>query len=268
MGNFKQIKIAVLLIVVLLAVSGCNSKANSMEDIKERGKLIVGTSADFPPYEFYEDGEYTGFDMELIKEIAKRMDLEVEIQDMSFDTLIATLKQGKVDVLLASMSASPERREQADFSEIYYKSLHGFVTKEGSDVHFNNAEDLKNYKVGIQTGTAHEKWVVDNLVNKDLMPEENLLRYEKAEVGMLDVANGSIDVYVVDLPVAKANVAKNKKLKIAYEYDINPVHGGIRIAVKKGQNELLNELDKYILELQEEGFIEELEEKWLSGEIE
>lgn len=252
----------VLALALLAGVAGCG-KENDLSVIKERGTLVVGTSADYPPMEYVVDGEFEGFDMDLIREVGERMGVKVEIQDMAFDTLIAALKQGKVDVLIAAMSATPERLEQADFSDVYHRSMHGFLVKTGSGVQLDDGPDVAAYKTGVQTGTSHEKWIM-GLVEEGLMEENNIYRYEKADIAILDVAAGRLDIFIADLPVAKAFDKKMDDVEIALEYNVNPTHGGNRIAVRKGSTELAEELNRILHELDEEGFLEQLAEEHLS----
>lgn len=227
----------------------------------------MGTSADYPPFEFVnEDGEFDGLDMELIKEIARRMDLEVEIRDMGFDTLIAAVQQGRVDCLIASMSATPERREQVDYTDVYHSSGHGFLMKVGSGVQLMAPEDMANYKVGVQTGTTHEKWIMDNLTDAGKMPEDNVFRYEKADQGILDVAAGRIDLFIADGPVAHDYAKEMADIEVGFEYDLNPEFGGARILVAKGEHALRDALNEVLSELRDEGFLDYLQQKWIYGD--
>lgn len=265
MGHVNKAVLRALLVVLvfalLVSVAGC--KKTDLGVIKQRGKMIVGTSADYPPMEYVVDGKFEGFDMDLIREIGKRMGVQVEIQDMAFDTLIAALKQGKVDVVIAAMSASEERRAQADFSDVYHESIHGFIIKAGSAVELSTGEDTGAYKTGVQTGTTHEAYVMD-LVAAGKMEEKNIYRYEKADIAVLDVAAGRIDVYIADLPVAKSFIKTIEGLEIGLEFNVTPEEGGERIAVRKDSKELLDEVNKHLRAMIQEGFIETLEEKHLS----
>lgn len=252
-------------LLLMLIMTGCSNERD-LEAIKKQGTLIVGTSADYPPHEFVEDGEYKGFEIDIIKEVGNRMGLEIEIQDMSFDTLIASLKQGKIDCVIASMSATPERRQEVDFTEPYFKATHTFVTKVGSTVRLTEPEDIKDYHLGFQTGTTHEKWVITNLIETGIMPENQIYRYDKADLGILDVSNGRIDAYLIEAPIAKRYLRSYSDLQGAFEFDANPVYGGARIAVQKGQSELLNTINDTILQMMDEGYIDEKIEEWFVGD--
>lgn len=261
---FKMLMVTLLITASAFAFLGCgNTDENAWERVQKDKVLVVGTSADYPPYEFKEDGQFKGFEVELMEEIGSRLGVEIKWNDMSFDTLIASLKQGKIDVVVASMSASPERREEAGWSEVYYRGVHTFITKVGSDVKLNDIEDIVNYTVGVQTGSSHEEWLVDNMVKTGKMDDAQLLRYENANLGILDVANGKVDAFFTETASAPKYLETSDNLQTMLEFDANPVYGGSRMAVQKNQSELLEQINNVILQLQEEGFIDELVQKWL-----
>jgi len=253
----------VLLVVAALVTSACSGGSEVYKEIKERGTLIVGTSADYAPWEYVDEaGDFAGYDIELIREIGERMDLEVEIQDMGFDTLISALKQGKIDVVIAAMSITEKRLEQVDFTDGYYDGAHGFIVKSGSGISLSKPEELADYTVGVQTGTTHEEWIITNLVDEGEMSEDQISRYEKADQGALDVKNGRIDVFIADLPAAKGFVESMSDLEIALEYDLTPGEPQA-IAVPKGADDLCTEINKVLEELKGEGFLDGLQEKHL-----
>jgi len=116
--------------------------------------------------------------------------------------------------------------------------------------------------VGVQTGTTHEEWIITNLVDTGEMTEDQISRYEKADQGALDVKSGRIDVFIADLPAAKGFVDKMSDLTIALEYDLTPGDPQA-IAVPKGAEDLCEEINKMLKTLEDEGFLQQLEEKYL-----
>jgi polar amino acid transport system substrate-binding protein len=186
-----------------------------LEAIKERGKMIVGTSADYPPYESVDDaGNFVGFDMDMIREIGKRMGVEVEIKDMAFDGLIAAVQEGKIDAIIAAMQATPERLEQVDFSEPYHFQTDAFLVGGDSDIVIEKPTDAGGHSIGVQTGTTHERWVQENLIKPGLITEDQLFRYERVDQGALDVAAGRLDILLINGDPAK-ELADKQGLKIA-----------------------------------------------------
>ncbi|MBR5866998.1 MAG: transporter substrate-binding domain-containing protein, partial [Spirochaetaceae bacterium] len=127
-------KIIALLVVLALAlpvIAAGQTDVSAMEKIKANGKIILGTSADYPPYEFHAliDGKDTivGFDISIAEEIAKDLGVQLEIKDMNFDGLLAALVSGNVDFVISGMTPTEERKQNVDFSDIYYEAVHGAV---------------------------------------------------------------------------------------------------------------------------------------------
>jgi len=131
----RALAFVLVLFMAAFMVTAWGSQSEVYKEIRDRGTLIVGTSADYAPWEYVdENGEFAGYDIELIREIGARMDLEVEIQDMGFDTLISAVKQGKIDVVIAAMSITEKRKEQVDFTDGYYDGAHGFIVAADSGI--------------------------------------------------------------------------------------------------------------------------------------
>jgi len=229
--------------------------------IQERGKLIVGTSADYMPFEGVdEDGNFIGFDMDLIREIGSRLGLEVEIVDMAFDVLIAGVQEKKIDAAVAAIQYTPERDEAVDFSVPYNFIFDSFLVAAGSDIEINEAADIAPYMVGVQTGTTHEAWALKNLVEPGLMSEDQIFRYERVEQGALDLEAGRIDVLFINADPAR-ELAEQMGVQVALTTR-ETVQGGQSIAIPEGEIGFKAELDRVILGMQEEGFINDLLAQW------
>jgi polar amino acid transport system substrate-binding protein len=255
-------KVAILLLVVALLLSACGQKApqNKLDEIKAKGKIIVGTSADYAPFEYKDANDnFVGFDMDLIREIGKRMGVQVEIQDMAFDTLLAAVEQGKVDVVIASMAPTEERLQKVDFSETYHYQKNSFLVAPDSTITLSSPDDAAKYKIGVQTGTTLDNWVTDNLVNTGKMPADNVSRYERADQSILDLQAGRIDLVLTDAGPAK-EYEKQGQAKIALTAKLFDT--GENIALKKGETALKAELDKIITQLINEGFIDKLAKQY------
>jgi polar amino acid transport system substrate-binding protein len=235
--------------------------AGYLDEIKARGTLIVGTSADYPPYESVDEaGAFIGLDMDLIREIGARMGLQVEIKDMAFDALVAAVQEKKVDAVIAAMQYSPERDEKVDFSIPYHFQKDAFVVAGDSAIEMTSPLDAAGHSIGVQTGTLEEQWVIDNLVTPGLMPEDQLFRYERVDQGALDVSAGRVDILFINADPAK-ELADKVGLKLALVTS-ETVVGGQSIAVPDGEIGFKAELDKIITDLQNEGVIESLQQTW------
>ncbi|MEJ5247903.1 MAG: ABC transporter substrate-binding protein [Caldilinea sp.] len=269
----KHIVMSMLLIAALLALSACTAVqpaaqqpgaapaegSGKLAQIKAAGKIVVGTSADYPPYESIDaDGNFVGFDMDLIRAIGERMGVEVEIQDMPFDSLIAALQEGKLDAVIAAMQATAEREEKVDFTIPYRMTKDAFAAAQNSTLVMEKPEDAAGHSIGVQTGTVQERWVQENLVATGLTPADKVFSYERADQAALDVANGRIELLLMDAEPAM-ELAKQTGLKILLITE-STAEGGKSIAIPKGASDLKAELDRIIQEMLEDGTIQRIQE--------
>ena len=250
--------IAVLLLMVG-ALAGCAQQetASVLDKIQEEGVVVVGTSADYPPYEYVdESGAYTGFDIELMTEIADRMGVDLQWTDMPFDSLIAAVQEGKIDMSISCFNYSEERDEKVDFSDAYYTSEDAFLVSEDFAGTITNPEDVANFKIGVQSGTVQDDWVTTELIDAGLMEGSDLSRYERVDQAALDLQAGRIDVLVADSVPAQSLMSQFGGFKIVYEDMLYT--GPINIVLPEGDTVLQEEINAIIKDLQDEGFIDEL----------
>jgi polar amino acid transport system substrate-binding protein len=218
--------------------------------------VIVGTSADFPPFEYIENGQFVGFDMDLMREIAKIAGFELKFGDMSFDSLIPALRVGQIDVAAAAMTITEERKKVVDFSMPYWTADQSIIVKADSDLTITVL--FGKYRIGVQTGTTGDLWCTENLVEKGLLPERNLKRYDTFILALSDLLNGNIDAIVLDSPVAN-RFAATKPVKVVGIIVTGEQYG---IAVRKGNKELLDKINQALKTLIETGKINELIDKY------
>lgn len=264
-GLLKKVISVAAAAVMAISIVGCGNSATkdagsdtasgtSLESIKSKGKLVVGTSADFPPYEFHKeiDGkdEIVGFDIDIAKEVAKDLGVELEIKDMDFDGLLVALQAGKVDMVFAGMSPTEERKQNADFSDIYYQGNHTFIMRSGEEAGKKSMEDLKGLKIGVQKGAIQEEMA------KKAYDESNIKSLAKVTDLVLDLKNNKVDAILVETPVAKFYVEKNEGLSLA-DFTVEDETGGSAIALKKDSAELTAEVNKTIKKLQDENKIDD-----------
>ncbi len=215
-------------LLLAVAASGCISTGT-----KEK-VLVVGTSADFPPFEYKNasNGQITGFDISLIKLIAKKMGYDkVEVKDMDFDSLIPALQTGKVDVVIAGMTITQEREKVVDFSIPYWEADQAVLVRKGSGIKVSSVDDLKGKKIGVEKGTTGAIYVKKHLGNSSTIKEYPT--YVAATEALL---NGQVDAVVLDSPVAKM-FSKKYSVEIVYTIKTGEHYG---IAVKKGNKKLLD----------------------------
>ncbi|WP_036222553.1 basic amino acid ABC transporter substrate-binding protein [Mesoaciditoga lauensis] len=217
---------------------------------------IVGTSADFPPFEYVQNGKYVGFDMELINAIANVEGFKVQIRDMSFDSLIPALKAGVIDIAIAGMTITNERQKIVDFSDPYWYANQDVIVKKDSN--FNVTVLCGNHTIGVQTGTTGDLWVSDNLVKAGYLNKNNVKRYQSFIYSLQALLNGSVDANVLDSPVAE-RFAEMKPVKIVATLVTGESYG---IAVRKGNSELLAKINDGLKKVKSSGEMTKLIDKY------
>lgn len=224
---------------------------------KAKGKIVLGTSADYPPYEFHKsiDGKDTivGFDIDIANAVAKDLGVTLEIKDMKFDGLLAALDTGNIDFVVAGMSPTEDRKKNVDFSKIYYTAQQGVVVRAEDKDKFKTMEDLKGLKIGVQKGAIQEK------IAQEQIPNAQLKALGKISDIVAELKTKRVDAIVVELPVASNYVNKNKDLAVSAATPKDDT-GGSAIAFKKGTDakvlEQVNKtLDKLIADKKIDEFV-------------
>lgn len=223
-----------ILILITLLMCGCSHNEN---------KLIMATEASFAPYEYYSDGEIKGVDVDIMKEVAEKLNKELKIKDVAFDSIIAEVKTGKSDVGAAGISYTEERAKQVDFSIPYIESNQVIVVKKRSNI--KGPEDLDNIKVAVQLGTVADSTLSDEY------PTVTLVREKKFMAAIQDLKDNKVSAVVMDeLPATRLI---DNSLKILEEPVVTDSYS---VIVDKGNTELLNTINEVIEELKEEGKID------------
>lgn len=272
----KRLIFIVMAVIFAVTLVGCKpvsqapeqteapaAEETHLDKIKEAGKIVVGTSADYAPFEYVDEtGTMMGFDVELMTEIAKRMGVTLEWSDMPFDSLIAAVQGGKIDASIASFNYDEERDKSVDFTEAYYTSEDAYVVLDSFKDEIAKPEDIAKYKIGAQSGTTQDGWITDNLVGAGLLDEANYSRYERVDQAALDLQAGRIEVLMAEYLPAQAIVSKYGGMKIIYHGILST--GPLNIVVPEGDAALAGEMNRIIKELKDEGFIDTLAVKYFS----
>ncbi|WP_286976205.1 basic amino acid ABC transporter substrate-binding protein [Acetomicrobium sp. UBA5826] len=216
---------------------------------------VVGTSADFPPFEYIKDGQIVGFDIDLIKAIAESQGIEVEFQDISFDSLIPGLNAGTIDIVASGMTITEERARVVDFTEPYYSANQAVLVKEGGGKTVTVL--FGDHKLAVQTGTTGDLWVEENLEKTGIL-KGKVTRFDTFVLAIQDLLNGNVDGVVLDTPVALRYAAENPVVMVA-EIITGEEYG---FAVAKGNKELLEKLNKGLEEVKTSGKMDELLKKY------
>ncbi len=216
---------------------------------------VVGTSADFPPFEYMEDGEFVGFDMDLMRAIAEEMDFEIEFRDISFDSLIPGLRTGTIDIVIAAMTITEERARAVDFSDPYYVANQSIIVREDSG--FNLTVLFGDNRIGAQTGTTGDLWVTEELYDEGILTGR-VVRYETFDLAIEDLVNENVEALVLDRPVAERFV-EARPLVLVGEIITHEEYG---IAVDRGNEELLAKINEGLEKVVDSGRMGELIDKY------
>ena len=214
---------------------------------KNENQLVLVTEAGFAPYEYYEDGEIVGVDIDIAKEIAKELGKELVIKDVSFDFVINEVKSGKADFAAAGISITPERAKEVDFTMEYTTSNQVVVVKKDSSI--KDFDDIKNKKIAVQLGTVADLYVEENY------KKATVVSHKKYLSAVEDVKTGKADCIIMDELPAKAIVAENDNLKILDGVLFQDKYGMI---VKKGNDELKDQINKVLERMVNDGTINDL----------
>ncbi|MGQ5709998.1 ABC transporter substrate-binding protein/permease [Lactobacillus sp. PSON] len=224
-----------------------------LQKIKKSKKLVVGTSADYPPLEFTtsDNGKtkYVGVDIELARDIAKDLGVKLVVKNMSFDSLLVALETGKVDMVISAMTPTVERKQSIDFSKIYYRpSGEYFLINKRDQNKYKKIKDFNGKTVGAQTGSIQY-----NLIEKQ-MKKSKVKGLGKINNLVLALQSNKVAGVVMEEMTAKAYAHNNKNV-IAVRSDLREQQAGNAIAIAKGQTGLVKAVNKTIDRVQKENLI-------------
>ena len=218
-----------------------------------KDKIFVGTNAEFPPFEYLEKGEVTGFDIELVNEIGKVMDADVKVLDMSFDGLLPALQMKKVDLVIAGMTATEERKKTVSFTQPYYTASQVIIVKEGNNS-IKSFDDLKGKKVAVMLG-----FTGDTIVSE--IEGVNVERFNAAYAGIMALQADKVEAVVLDSEPAKNYVKQNPGLVLA---EADAEQEEYAIALRKNDKALLEKVEKALAEIKANGTYDALIKKYFN----
>lgn len=212
--------------------------------------LYVGTNAEFAPFEYLEKGKITGFDIELMNALAKEMKMDIKIENMAFDGLLPALQMKKVDVVIAGMTETPERKKAVNFTKPYFKAKQVIITKKGKDI--KDFQELSGKKVGVMLGFTGDAVVSD-------IKGAKVQRFDATYSAVMALENGKVDAVVADSEPAKKYIASYKDLSIA---SAKAEEEDYAIAVRKNDKVLLENLNKAMEKVKANGTYDALLKKY------
>ncbi len=262
----KKILAAVLALgMCSIALTGCSNGADSqsVDKIKEAGSITMYTNAAFAPFEYVDGQDVKGVDVEIGLEIAKKLGVELKVEDVKFDSIVPGVQSGKAAFGAAGITITDERKDSVDFSIEYYTSIQYIICKDGEN--FSSMADLAGKKVGVQLGTTGDFLIADavdgteddsgNHVNGALEGTgAEYKEYANALEASQDLINGKIDAVIIDKLPAESIVKNNTGLKCVKITDAEPESYGICVA--KGNESLLKVINEVLQTLIDEGKID------------
>ena len=267
MKNLKKLLAVVCALALMLTFVGCGSNGMTVED----GKLIMATNAAFPPYEFVENGEYAGIDVEIAGLIAEELGLELEIADIDFGAIVDGVQSGKYDMGVAGMTVTEDRLKSVNFTTSYAKGIQSVIVK--ADSGYTSYEDFytgfnadgnpagvkEGIKIGVQQDTTGDIYASSTAAEWGF-EDANVTRYKTGNEAVMALSEGKVTAVIIDNEPAKAFVAANEGLKIL---EGSYTDEDYAIAIAKDNEELLEKVNAALEKLIKDGKVKEIVDKYI-----
>ena len=265
MKKLTKITVALLAGIMLLGFAACGS-SNSKDKEGEKKTLTMATNAAFPPYEYYEGDKIVGIDAEVAKAIADKLGYELKIEDMDFNSIITAVQTGKVDMGVAGMTVTEDRKKNVNFTDSYATGIQSIIVKEDSSI--TSVDDLgklleegKKFLIGVQQSTTGDIYCSDTPDNGGY-GEDHVTKFTTGANAVQALVTGKVDCVIIDNEPAKKFVEANKGLKILdTEYAVEDY----AIAISKDNNELLKKVNDALKELIADGTVKNIVGKYIKA---
>jgi polar amino acid transport system substrate-binding protein len=222
----------------------------------EEGMLTVGSDIPFPPFEFREGGQLTGFDVELVEEIASRLNLQTDWRDTAFDTIFTQLAAGRYDLVASATTITPEREEQVNFTSPYYRAQQSLTVNSEQTPDIQSVDDLgEGHTVAVQTGTTGEAWARDNLAPNGV----EVRSFPDAPDTYTALEAGDVTGVIFDEPASVAEAEKRPALELVEVIDTDEDYG---FGVDPQNEELLAAVDAALQAMIDDGTYQQIYDKW------
>lgn len=254
-------------------VSNQSNVSDQSGSTVKKEKLRVATNAEFLPWEgLSEDGDYIGFDMDLIRLIGEKIGMEVEISNMDFNGVVGSIPSGTCDVGIAGLTITPDREKNVAFSESYHETAQILIVRQNDNIFTGTTkeeldEQLKNKTVGVCEGFTGEQYAngADDLGYPGIEGAD-IKVYKNISLAIADLKNNVVDVVIMDDTVAKNAASTDENKNDVRVIDVPLTVEKYAIALKKGNTELKEKIDKALQEIKDSGKLDELKETWKIGE--
>ncbi|MEN3183857.1 MAG: basic amino acid ABC transporter substrate-binding protein [Atribacterota bacterium] len=249
-------KVVLFMVLVILGFTGF-AYASTLEAIKARGKIYIGTDATYPPMEFRdENGEIVGFDIDLGRAIAEELGVEAVFIDTAWDGIFPALDAGKFDIIISSTSITEERLKSKEMSDPYYVTSQAIAVRKDNDT-IKGPEDLKGKIVAVQIGTTGDLAVSE-------MEGVTVKRFDTIDKAYMEVLNGRADAVVNDLSEVAYRMKMLPDMKIVATFREGEEKYGV--TMRKGDLDLLAAINEALRKIKESGKYDEIYKKWF-GEL-
>jgi len=241
------------LAIVTFGASGFSAHADTLEKIRKAGVVVIGNGGAFPPFEYVENGQLVGYDIDLGNELAKRMGVKPQWVKIDFRGLIPALTSGRVDMLLTAMAYTEDRAARIAFSDPYFMT--GVAAAYAPNIVLEKPEDLIGKRIGVQIGTSGEQFVRELIGDK----VGSLRTYDEFLLAIRDLEAGRVDVVVNTGPTIAFNVKQRGiNVKVTDNFDSRI----IGMNTRKDDTALLTEINRHIADMKKDGLLKELDLKW------
>ncbi|MBO7668503.1 MAG: amino acid ABC transporter substrate-binding protein [Firmicutes bacterium] len=258
----KKLLVVLLALALVFAMAACGGGEEPAADgeftTATEGVLIMATNAAFPPYEFYEGDKIVGIDAEVAEAIAEKLGLTLQIEDMAFDSIIAAVQSGKVDMGMAGMTVTEERLESINFTDSYATGVQVVIVPDDSEI--ASVDDLfeGGHTIGVQASTTSDLYCTWDLEDEGLATVE---RYNNGADAVQALVTGKVDCVVIDNEPAKSYVEANEGLQILEtEYAVEDY----AICISKDNEPLLNAINNALNELIADGTVQSIVDKYIA----
>ena len=264
----KVKSLTLLSLVAMFGLTACGgAKFNTVDQIKSNGVLTVGTNAEFAPFEYIDNGEITGLDMDLIKAYGSYLGVKVDIQDMDFDAALLSASKGKVDCAIAAVTKNAKREQTLSFSNAYYSSNQVVIVKDDSPYAALTTEDAilsaltsNKASIGCQRGTTGQYYIEgDEDWEFDGIADSTCKTYDTGALAVKDLQNGKLDAVVIDSAPANIYVTKYEGVKVL---PVVLTEEEYAIAVTKGNQTLVDSINTFIADAKKNGTFDEIVNKY------
>lgn len=252
--SFQKIIVIILSMICVLGIS-INVQA------QDKRTLTVGTNAEYAPFDYLdENGNITGFDIDLIEAIAKSQDIEIVWRDLPFDSLIGSMEAGDLDVIAAAIGPTSERRKSVDFSDVYYTGAQSIICRKGNDI--KTFKDLAGLKVAVLERSTADLIASGENQDYGIVEDAQVVRFKNASSAVMELLNGGVDATLIDSIMAENFCRQTEGL---IQTVVEGTENDSVFCVQKGNSEMLKIINAGLAEIRENGTYDEIYEKYFGG---